>query len=87
MERESKSSQAEVDYITQENNKIIPIEVKSGTTGHLKSLHEFLMLHKTTSYALRFSAHNYSSHEKIISYPLYAVAKALNYSGLLTRKS
>jgi len=82
--KESKNSQAEIDYIIQQNNVIIPIEVKSGTTGHLKSLHEFLITHKTTPYALRFSAHNYSCHEKIISYPLYAVAKALNYSDFLT---
>lgn len=85
--KESRSSQAEIDYIIQQNNTIIPIEVKSGTTGHLKSLHEFLITHKTTPHALRFSAHNYSYHEKIISYPLYAVAKALNYPNFLMEKS
>ena len=40
--REKKSSNAEVDYVIQHNNIIIPIEVKSGKTGTLKSLHLFM---------------------------------------------
>jgi predicted AAA+ superfamily ATPase len=42
--REEKGSSAEVDYIIQHNNQIIPIEVKSGSTGNLKSLHLFMQL-------------------------------------------
>lgn len=40
--RESKKSNAEIDYIIQHNNTVIPIEVKSGKTGTLKSLHVFM---------------------------------------------
>lgn len=44
--REEKGSNAEVDYVIQFRNKIIPIEVKSGSTGSLKSLHVFMELKK-----------------------------------------
>lgn len=37
-----KYSDAEVDFVYQYNNMIIPIEVKSGATGRLRSLHEFI---------------------------------------------
>lgn len=40
--REKKESQAEVDYIYSYKGKIIPVEVKSGPTGKLKSLHLFM---------------------------------------------
>jgi predicted AAA+ superfamily ATPase len=81
--REMPASQAEVDYIIQQKSNIIPIEVKSGTTGRLKSLHEFFKTHPTTSYAIRFSGHNYSQYEKIHSYPLYAVAQSMDYPNIV----
>ena len=40
--REKKTSQAEVDYVVIHNSKLIPIEVKSGAEGKLKSLHLFM---------------------------------------------
>jgi len=40
--REKKESQAEVDFIHPYLGKIIPIEVKSGATGKLKSLHLYM---------------------------------------------
>ncbi len=40
--RESNQSNAEVDFIIQHKNLIIPIEVKSGKTGTLRSLHQFI---------------------------------------------
>jgi hypothetical protein len=40
--REEKSSNAEVDFIFQHNNKIYPIEVKAGKTGTLKSIQIYL---------------------------------------------
>ncbi len=42
--REEKGSAAEVDYVVQHGNSIIPIEVKAGSTGSLKSLHLFMSL-------------------------------------------
>ena len=40
--REAKNSNAELDYLTQKEADIIPIEVKSGATGKLKSMHMFM---------------------------------------------
>lgn len=76
-QKETRTGQAEVDYIVQTKNKIIPIEVKSGKTGTLKSLKEYLITHPNTEYAIRFSSHNYSVYNTLRSYPLYAVTKAL----------
>lgn len=35
--------QAEVDFLLQQNTTIIPIEVKTAPTGHLKSLHSYVL--------------------------------------------
>jgi uncharacterized protein len=40
--REKKSSQAEMDYVINWKSRLIPIEVKSGATGKLKSLHAYM---------------------------------------------
>jgi len=40
--RESRDSNAEVDYVFHYGNYIIPIEVKAGKQGTLKSLHQFI---------------------------------------------
>jgi predicted AAA+ superfamily ATPase len=42
--KEKKQSNAEVDYVLQINNLLIPIEVKLGKTGRLRSLMEFMDL-------------------------------------------
>ena len=52
--REKAQSNAEVDYLIQLGQTILPIEVKAGKTGTLKSLHLFMEL-KQRSLALRFS--------------------------------
>ncbi len=70
-------SQAEIDYVLQAGEYIIPIEVKGGRGKTLKSMHSFLETHSQAPYGIRFSAHNYSLYEKIHSYPLYAVSKVL----------
>ena len=44
--REESGSSAEIDYVIQHGNKVIPIEVKAGSTGALKSLHLFMGLKK-----------------------------------------
>ncbi|MBN1130784.1 MAG: ATP-binding protein [Chitinispirillaceae bacterium] len=43
----------EVDYLIQLNRGIIPVELKSGAAGSMKSLHQF-MNEKKLTYALRF---------------------------------
>ena len=40
--REQKGSISEIDYLLSSNNKLIPVEVKSGKSGTLKSLHNFI---------------------------------------------
>jgi len=41
-QRGKKGAEAEIDYIIQHENQLIPVEVKAGTTGTLKSLHQFM---------------------------------------------
>ena len=40
--RNARGSSAEVDYLLSRNGKIVPLEVKSGVSGRLRSLHLFL---------------------------------------------
>lgn len=40
--RGKSQSQAEVDFLMQHHGYVIPVEVKSGTTGRLRSLHQFM---------------------------------------------
>jgi predicted AAA+ superfamily ATPase len=70
--REAKSSNAEVDYVVQRNQEIIPIEVKSGKRGSMQSLYLFLDA-KPSEYGIRTSLENFSQYEKIRVYPLYAI--------------
>ncbi|MBV8802188.1 MAG: ATP-binding protein [Gammaproteobacteria bacterium] len=72
-QREARSSAAEVDYLIAQQHEVIPIEVKSGKGNTLKSLHLF-MKEKNSNLGIKFSLQNYSVHNGIHSYPLYAVA-------------
>ncbi len=76
--RNARGSEAEVDYLIQHGRDIIPIEVKSGKGKTLKSMQLFLKSHQNSPYGIRFSTNNYSVHEKIHSYPLYAIAKVVS---------
>jgi hypothetical protein len=40
--REKKDAEAEIDYIVLKNNYVIPIEIKAGATGRLRSLLNFM---------------------------------------------
>ena len=53
--RESKDSNSEVDYIFQYGKYVIPIEVKSGKQGRLRSLHQFVE-RSNHPYAIRMYA-------------------------------
>ncbi len=76
--RTARSSEAEVDYLVQIKEQIVPLEVKSGAGSTLKSMQSFLEGHAASPYGIRFSTLNYSLWQKIQSYPLYAVAKAVS---------
>ncbi len=45
-QRHEKGSNAEVDYIIQHANQVIPIEIKAGSMGSLKSLHLLMQMKK-----------------------------------------
>ena len=77
-QRNAPSSSAEIDYLMQSGERIIPIEVKSGSGTTLKSMHLFLESHPQTPFGIRFSTQNYSRHENLQSFPLYAVAAITN---------
>lgn len=72
--RKEKNSSAEVDYLLQRADLIVPIEVKSGHGGTLRSLHLFLETHSHSVQAIRLSSLNYSLVQKLDSRPLYAAA-------------
>ncbi len=72
--REKRGSMAEVDYLVQRSDKIIPIEIKSGTRGKMQSLWKF-MEEKDTKYGVRCSLENFSQFDDIQVFPLYAMMK------------
>jgi predicted AAA+ superfamily ATPase len=51
--REGRASNAEVDYVVQCGTTIVPVEVKSGVSGSLKSLHQFVA-ERGLKHAVRF---------------------------------
>ncbi len=72
--RKKKNSTAEVDYLIQRGEDILPIEVKSGHGNTLRSLHIFLDTHPKSNSGVRFSSLNYSLMPQLDSRPLYAAA-------------
>ncbi len=71
--RQAKSSSAEVDYLAIIDGKIYPIEVKSGPSGRLKSLHIFLKTYQNCPKGIVFSTGPYGelAQERISFVPLY----------------
>lgn len=53
-QREEQGATAEIDYVIEHKGEIFPVEVKSGSTGSLKSLHYF-MYHKNKKLAVRIN--------------------------------
>lgn len=86
--RDKAQSSAEVDLVIQLLDKMIPIEFKSGTTGSLKSLHEFIDRSKYP-YAVRMFAGEFSVEEhftpklntpyKLMNLPYYLGTKLPEY--------
>lgn len=71
--RQSKSSNAEIDYLFANHGHILPVEVKSGPAGKLKSLHILLKTFKNIKNGYVLSTQKYSEipEQKIIFLPLY----------------
>ncbi len=86
--RLAKNSQAEIDYVEAKNGGVLPIEIKSGMKGGMKSLWLF-MREKHLSSAIRCSLENFGQFEyvdkeasdairKVEIYPLYAISNLIN---------
>ena len=87
--REGRSNNAEVDYVIAANGKSVPIEVKSGKTGSLKSLFVFAETHRSSRVvrfdlglpSLQSTAHaaakdkNKTVTVELLSLPIYAAGQ------------
>jgi len=71
--REAKSSNAELDYIIESEGKVIPIEVKSGFKGTIKSLQLFIN-EKKTELSYCFTKDQFRETGKIRFTPLYRIS-------------
>jgi len=85
--REKKGSSAEVDYVIAEDTAIVPVEVKAGKSGTLKSLHMFFR-EKHPPIGVRFNSDipsllrletslpdGNNLHYRLLSLPLYMVGQ------------
>lgn len=82
--RQAKNSQAEVDYVVGHRQRILPIEVKAGMQGGMKSLWMFMQEKKITD-AVRCSLENFGKLEycdkesgiirNVAICPIYAISK------------
>ncbi len=77
-QREKQGSQAEVDYVIQLGNHIVPIEVKSGQKGKMQSLRIFLE-EKKCRLGIRTSLENFARLENIDIIPLYSIGAVNGY--------
>lgn len=71
-QREARNSNAEVDYVLPYNNGILPLEIKAGVKGSMKSLYLF-MEDKKIAYGVRSSMENFGEYGNIKVCPLYAL--------------
>ena len=67
--RASKSSNAEVDYVIQVGTRIVPVEVKAGATGTLRSL-QMMVVEKNLDLAVRVSSQPLQRNEVKTSLPI-----------------
>jgi uncharacterized protein len=71
--REIPMRNAEVDYVIQKNELIVPIEVKASNKGAMQSMHVFLE-EKKLNKGIRVSLENFSEYGKIKVIPIYAIS-------------
>lgn len=70
--REVQGSSAEVDFLTTKNTEILPIEVKAGAIGKMKSLKIFLE-EKKSRYGIRLSQNVLGFDDQVLTVPLYLI--------------
>ena len=73
--RAERGASSEVDFLTVYDSEIYPVEVKSGPSGRLKSLHFFLKKYENCNggWVLRDGPYEELPEQKIIFWPLYGV--------------
>lgn len=74
-----RGSQAEIDYLLERAGGVLPLEIKAGTSGSMKSLHQF-MQEKKLAHGIRSSLENFGALPQVEILPLYALEN-------LTRRS
>jgi len=77
-QREKSNGTAQVDFIIQRGEEIIPVEVKSGTQGAMQSLRLF-MKEKGIKKGIRTSLENFAYYDNIEVYPVYAISTILSH--------
>lgn len=70
--RESRGSNAEIDYVIQQGTEIVPIEVKAGTKGQMQSMFLFLN-ERSLKKGIRISLENFADYDRIQTIPMYAI--------------
>ena len=78
--RKAKNSSAEVDYLIEQEGRVIPLEIKSGPIGHMRSLHMFIDKYQSR-FGVKISQARFNKGDKILSLPLYAIEGFLNGGG------
>ena len=73
-QREKTGSNAEVDYVVQQGQNIVPVEVKANTKGSMQSMFQFLT-EKGYPYGIRTSMENFGVYQNIKVFPLYALSQ------------
>ncbi len=66
---------AEIDYVTEQQGLIIPIEVKASGKGRMQSMRSFLNTHPASPYGIRVSMENYDIYDDIRVVPVYAALR------------
>ena len=75
-QREKTGSNAEVDYVVQQGENIVPVEVKANTKGSMQSMFQFLV-EKGYPYGIRCSMENFGTYQNVKIYPIYAISQVL----------
>ncbi|MCK5468535.1 MAG: ATP-binding protein [Cyclobacteriaceae bacterium] len=75
--REKRGSNAEIDYLIEHEGNVVPVEVKSGSSGKMQSLNLFLN-ERDAPKGIRISLENFSAYDKIEVVPLYAISNLYN---------
>jgi uncharacterized protein len=71
--REKRGSTTEVDYLIEQQGRVVPVEIKSGSTGKMQSMYRFLE-EKKAPWGIRLSLENFSAYDRIQVVPLYAIS-------------